>query len=243
MSAVRFLRLVSLTVSCLAILPGALFAADAGRPLPLRPVEEIDFREPAVVKALIEESLKAPERKPADEKVFYARGVGHFDDFLPGNPDLSKEQPATSYHRLTFHDGRIARSECVDETGTVVEYQVVRYDRRGAPRATGLFKQDGSAYWYKYAVYDQVGRVSTIYTFNESFELRFSEEFTYRGEAVDIRRADRDGKLQFLTIYEDGGIFLVFDDVKKRVNGGNRKDLIRAPMKHGLKPIYPGYET
>lgn len=242
MFATRFFRFVSLAVSCLMLSLDASFAADARRPVEVRPARKIDYWEPSEVKPLVEELLQAEARKPAEERIFYAEGVGHFDGFLPGSAHLLKDRPAKNHIRLTFHDGRIARCECLDAAGGMIGYEIIRNDRRGAPRLNGSFRPDGKANSYKYATYDPLGRVSAIYLFDEEFELRFFDEFHYRGKAVDIRRRDRDRVLQDETIYENGDVFLVTNDVKRKVNRGDRAVWICAPVKYGLKPLYPGYE-
>lgn len=253
MFASRYLRLATLAAAGIAaplvsLSPATSHAADAARPVQLdraqiQPEKAIDFWDPAAVKPLLEEALKPTDQKPADEKILFTRSVGHFDDFIPGAGEFEEQEPDANYHRFTFHDGRVALCEFVDGAGKVAGHQSIRYDRRGAPRATGLFVADGKAGFYKYALYDGVGRLAQIYTFGPEFELRFFEEFDYRGEALDIRRMDRDRKLQFVTIYEAGGVFLVMDDMKRKVNEMDRDDAIRGPVKFGLKPYYPGYEV
>ena len=239
--------LVSLAPS-LGLSPAVARAADA-RPLaPLQPQEihpekGIDFWNPTAVKSLVEEALKPSDKQPAAAKTLFARGVGHFDDFIPGAGDFEEQEPDANYHRFTFHDGRVTLCESIDGTGKRAGYQTIGHDRRGAPRATAMFVADGKAAFYKYAQYDERGRLGKIYTFGPEFELRFFEEFDYRGEALDIRRMDRDRKLQFVTIYEDGGVFLVMDDTKRKVNEMDRDDAVRGPVKFGLKPYYPGYEV
>lgn len=242
MLAARMLRLVSLAVSGLLVSVESAVAVDARKPIEVQPAQEIDFWQSAVVKPLLEEALSPPQKKADDEKVFYAPGVGHFDDFLPGAGDLSKDQPRGRHHRMTYHDGRITLCECVDDAGAIDALQLIRYDRRGAPRATGFYAADGTAIWYKYAQYDQFGRLAMLYTFDKEFELRFFETFTYRGEALDICRRDPERKVQMETIYENGDLYLVMDDVKRKVNVIDRKDSIRGPTKFGLKPYYPGYD-
>lgn len=249
----RVLRLTALTLGgvaapCVGLAPAATSAADSRPSVPIdsariQPEKQIDFWDPAAVKPLLEEALKPTDRKPTDVKILYTRGVGHFDDFIPGSAHFDEQQPESSHHRFTFHYGRVTLCESIDDAGKLAGHQSVRYNRRGAPFATGMFDAAGPAAFYKYATYDGVGRLAQIYTFGPEFELRFFEEFDYRGEALDIRRMDRDRKLQFVTIYEAGGVFLVMDDMKRKVNEMDRDDAIRGPVKFGLKPYYPGYEV
>jgi hypothetical protein len=218
----------------------------------------VDLWNPAAVRPLVEELMlppdrKPPNRKPAVERIFYSKGVALTDGFIPtGGLSLTRPQTESCY-RFTYHDGLVVKCEffrtlAEEEKGHApVQVYVVRYDQRGAPRLSGEFGRQGQCEWYKYAAYDDAGRLQVIYHLTPGYRLQLYDEFTYRPDntsdgATEIRQYAADGKLEMTTVYENGELLLDGRGIHSRVKKYPRQFFLRIPMQYGLKPPYPGLE-
>jgi hypothetical protein len=201
-----------------------------------------DYRNPSEVKRLLEQTLRQPQAPPGPTAYYYADDTAHFDGLIPFSYNFVQSYEATKPHyKYTCQDGRIIKCEYLDGTGKSSGYFGVWYNSSGAPVLSTYFGEDGLATWYVYAEYGASGKIQATYRFSASFELRSYEEFSYEGSSMRIKRFRWNGIPEGETLYEDGGVFLIKNGEKRRINNGDRAQEIRALVKFGLKPFYPGY--
>lgn len=206
------------------------------------PALATDYQNPAAVKQLIEQIIRQPQPQPQSNALYYSCCVSHFDGFIPTSYSLDTSYDKTNHHyRFTFQDGRVTKCEYVEESGKVSGTFVVWNNNAGAPVLTAACQENGDCSWYMYAEYDPSGKIHAIYRFNSSFELQYNQEFSYEGSATRIKEVRANSNSVTETLYENGEVFLIANGQKRKVNKGTREQSIRAPVKFGLKPLYPGY--
>lgn len=198
---------------------------------------------PAEVRRLIEEIMGQPRRQPESVACFYSTGISHIDGLIPYCFDMTESFDLSKPHnKYTYHDGRLAKCESFDGNGRLTSLDAIWNNRVEAPVLVVYFK-DGGVCEYTYAEYDDLGRLQAYYRFDKSFQLLFCNMFSYRKDSTSVKRFDKNSALVMEHIYEDGGVFRITNGERVRVNTGTREDSIRGPVKHGLKPVYPGYQA
>lgn len=199
------------------------------------------YTDPSQAMQLIQRAQQLPQSR-SDEKVFYADGISHFDNFIPFSPFLKESaEPNKPTDRYTFHDGRISSVEILDQSGQVLESCVVWNNRAGAPVLTADRNKDGSYGIYEYAEYDSSGKIQKTYRFSGAFKLLLYSVFTYKDDVTSIQEYDSHSNPRMQTIYDHGDLFIVQNGKKDLVNHVDRQEEIRRLEKFGLKPLYPDY--
>lgn len=206
------------------------------------PVLATDYRKLSEVKQLIEQTMRQPQPQPVSTAYYYSCCISHFDGFIPYEPGMSENYDQNKPHyKYTYQDGRVVKSEFFDDSGKSFGYYAVWNNSAGAPILSGYFGKDGLWAWYMYADYDSSGKIHNLYRFSADFELQCYYAFSYEGSSTRIQFLSKESKLVDETLYENGEVFSITNGEKKKVNNVDRDQSIRALVKFGLKPIYPGY--